>query len=817
MGFWLTLGVFFVSFLLYALLAPKPNFENAKAAELGDFRFPRSDEGTPVPIFWGRVRLRAPNTLWYGNLVATPITKRVKTGLFSKKTIIVGYSYSLTIALGWSLLTGSGITYRKLWFGEKEAWSGTAGGDASTFTVSAAELFGGKESGGGVSGDVDAYAGTFTQTVNSHLSGLVPDSTLLPAHRGLAYTVFKSFTVGESPTIRPISMEVEAIPNSLGLGAVGANGDANPCEIIYDVLQTEWGRLNMPSGEINGGTFSTAGGTLNTEGHGMSIKVENNISGRSFIEQVLEQIDGILYEDPLTQQLNMRLIRDDYVIGNLPVFDETNIVEVEEYSVSSWAETYNQSRVIYIDRNNLYEEKTAFAQDMANINFQGGKFKSLDFNYPGVKNGTLANSIAHREMNFLSLPLAKVRLKCDRSAATLIPGDPIVFAWEDYLITQMVLRVQKVDTGDLDNGTVTVYAFQDRFSVGNTLFADPSQTGWVAPDTSVSALTNYLSYEMPRWLNKQQIDGGAASGTDPDESYLQHLAIPDTSNADSFEAETSTDVGVSYDADLEGGQFTGSALLNAGVLISTAEVVAGASTFVLKNVSDTSLLVTGLTEANVLAGQNMLLIGDELIGYRNFTDNLDGTYTLNDVYRGLLDTSPRAHSTNDRVWFIDSVFGGSAGTGPFAGNETVRTRLIPYNSFTRLADASAPTTDITLQDRPERAYPPDGLTIDSTAHPTTIVNGVDTTVQLDWLRRDRLADPITSPAAADETGVEAGTTYWAEWEINAGGTNTQDMGNVNTYSLDLTGYGTITLRVYGRRNSVNSLYPVTRTFTFSAT
>ena len=122
MSFWLTLALQVVSFIATALLAPKPQTENAKPARLGDFRFPQSDEGSPVPIFWGRVRMRGPNTMWYGNLEARPIRERVRVSPFKKKSIIVGYQYFLTLDMALGLLTGTGSRLRRIWFGER--WLG---------------------------------------------------------------------------------------------------------------------------------------------------------------------------------------------------------------------------------------------------------------------------------------------------------------------------------------------------------------------------------------------------------------------------------------------------------------------------------------------------------------------------------------------------------------------------------------------------------------------------------------------------------------------------------------------------------------------
>ncbi len=60
---WFTIALFFVSFLVTALLAPKPDIENARAGSLDDVQFPRATEDAPIPLVLGKIRLNAPNTL----------------------------------------------------------------------------------------------------------------------------------------------------------------------------------------------------------------------------------------------------------------------------------------------------------------------------------------------------------------------------------------------------------------------------------------------------------------------------------------------------------------------------------------------------------------------------------------------------------------------------------------------------------------------------------------------------------------------------------------------------------------------------------
>ncbi|KKN40601.1 hypothetical protein LCGC14_0731620, partial [marine sediment metagenome] len=84
-------------FLVSALLAPKPDIEDARPAGLGDFQVPTADETRPVPIMWGTIDIKGPNVIWYGDLSTVKIKKKIKTGMFSSKKITVGYRYFIGV------------------------------------------------------------------------------------------------------------------------------------------------------------------------------------------------------------------------------------------------------------------------------------------------------------------------------------------------------------------------------------------------------------------------------------------------------------------------------------------------------------------------------------------------------------------------------------------------------------------------------------------------------------------------------------------------------------------------------------------------
>ena len=109
-------------------------------------------------------------------------------------------------------------------------------------------------------------------------------------------------------------------------GAFGNGPDMNPAHIIRECLTNrDWG-LGYSAVEI-GASFTAAADTLFAEGFGLSLIWQQDSSIEEFIASVLDHIDATLFIDRRTGLWELKLIRADYVAANLPLFDESNVVD----------------------------------------------------------------------------------------------------------------------------------------------------------------------------------------------------------------------------------------------------------------------------------------------------------------------------------------------------------------------------------------------------------------------------------------------------------------------------------------------------------
>lgn len=74
MSIWVQLVLFTLAWAVSAALAPRP--PRPQPAGLDDIDAPTAEEGSPIPVVFGTVRITAPNVVWYGDLDTSPIKQR---------------------------------------------------------------------------------------------------------------------------------------------------------------------------------------------------------------------------------------------------------------------------------------------------------------------------------------------------------------------------------------------------------------------------------------------------------------------------------------------------------------------------------------------------------------------------------------------------------------------------------------------------------------------------------------------------------------------------------------------------------------------
>jgi hypothetical protein len=422
------------------------------------------------------------------------------------------------------------------------------------------------------------------------------------------------------------------------------------------MTNNEWG---LGITDIDVAQFSQAGSVLATEGNGYGRIMDRPQKAKRILAEIQEQIDGFIVQDPISKQWQLRLVREtDYPspVTSLPLFNESNVLEME-FTRGSWADTTNQVKIQFTDKDKDFKTTFAVSQDMANKIIQQDDNVTSTKSMPGVQDRSIANSIAWRELRTLSYPLAKGKFKADRSYVNLLPGDLCRITWPPYDIEELFVRINRIQLGE-DSANEIVYDFsEDIFRTQIPAFSDPTDTQWVRPNQDPRNAGAVRIWDLPvgysenASIQQYGLLVSAANGvqTAYDIYYKEDFAAPPVSESRIDTILLKDDVS----------PFTPTALLSGAIGVNEGspnnfenDSILIDSAQDLVDINQTAVLADLDVDFLVTQPINLALINDEVIFFQSLTDIGGGQFTLDGVSRGMLDTAPAEHADNSIVWFF---------------------------------------------------------------------------------------------------------------------------------------------------------------------
>lgn len=639
--------------------------------------------------------------------------------------VTIGYKYY--VGMHMVLCHGPVDSVQKIRVGDDDddVWDTPVSSSQQIF-INKPNIFGGEKKEGGVKGYVDVAMGESTQQPNDYLvRHLGPDKT--PGYRGVVSLILRQVYVSAmSSYIKRWSAYVRRCG-----GAMVGDGDMNPAQIIRECLtNAEWG-MGYPDGDVDTASFDAAAGTLLSEGLGLSLLWSNSTKIEDFVSDVLKHIAGVLYVDIFTGKFVLQLLRDDYDAESLPVLDKTNVVAVQSYARRSESELINTVILSYTD-GPTNKKQSVTVHNMGLLQTQG-QIIAEELTFNGISNAATAMQVAARELRRLSAELSVVQLTVNRTMIGLRLGDAFKLSWPEYGVASEVMRITKIDYGELDDGKINIDATQDIYGLGSAVYAAPPPTGWVNPSQPPAAAPNRLVYEagyydLTRILGES---GYVWSEVDDDLGRLLTVAQKPAGSVLGYNLLTAP-AGGSY-AEHGSGDFVPTAVL-AEAIGKTATVVA----------------LTGVVDLDFVDAGTYAILDAETVEV-TAVDEEAGTVTLS---RGILDTVPADHAAGARIWFCDWRSGDGV---DYLGGETVNVKMLTKTGKGILDAAAAPVDSVTFASRMIRPYAPGQFRLNAAAYPDFITGNL----AVNWAHRDRLQQTAAYFVSQDDgnIGPEAGTTY----------------------------------------------------------
>lgn len=669
----------------------------------------------------------------------------------SKKTT-VGHWYALGVHA--VICHGPVDAVKALSVGERRAWTGNITSNTSV-RINKRELFGGEKREGGLDGYMDVMLGADDQVAHPTLVDVRGD---VPAYRGLLSLVFRGATVfrlqilgslmykemgandqgfiwsAMNPYLKPFWLKVRHVlanrPWYTAKAAIG-DDDMNPAHIIWDAMtNTKYG-LGFPTGLMDDAAFRAAADKLYDEGFGLSLEWNSSTSGWDFVQLVLDHITGMVYIDPATGLFTIKLVRDDYVAGDLLTLDTSNIASFGSFERAAWGEITNTVVLTYT---NPKTEKPAdvTVHNLAAIKAQGGRVIASTVSLPGIRSQALAQRIAQRDLKVFSTPLAKVSLEINRIGYTLRPGDAVKLNWPTLGISGMVLRVSNIEYGTLTDGRIKVDAVEDVFGMPNTSYMSNQDDLWVDPSGPPTPVTEQRVMEASYYEIARAVAPSVIADYDPAFGFGKILAVKPDGLAIDYNVNASATLGGEYTITAFG-SYTPTARLGAAV-----------------DKMETLFTLTNLVDFNDAALDGVCYIDDEAVGYVGY-DEASGKHEFK---RGILDTVPAAHAMSARLYMdVDQL---CIDETERLDGETVYYKVLPTNGLGTLDPSLATAISLTLDQRYQRPYPPANLKVAGSYFPDVIVGAAAFT----WVHRDRVQQTVGLVGFTEGSiGPEVGTTY----------------------------------------------------------
>ena len=654
-----------------------------------------------------------------------------------KTTIQKGFKYHLGYQM-LACLSGDNIKVRAIYLGQNKVWeSSSPSSYPFVVAVNDENLFGGFDEGGGFQGEIHVYPGGKTQSADPWMIAQMNQSTiseelrgLTPAYRPYVSLVVPTSYVGKRATIPETWLDIQWIPNRLGLGAIGE--DANPAEIIYELhVNEDWGLKESPD-ILDTDSLIAVGKKLKEENLGLTVVIsQQKMQAREVIDAICDHINMARYIDPQTGKLTFKLIRDDYDVNTLPLLDETSCENVS-FSRLTWTETSAEITVVYTDRAAQYEQSSIMVNDPANIEINAGTHNTKSYNFLYFTTAENALWAAQRERRQQGYPLASATIMGNRKLSSIRTGDVIKLNWSPYGVSNLLMRVTDVDLGDYLAGKVKLECIEDVFGLDKSHYGFSGSTDWTPPRNYPSGVQIFRYLEMPWEITRVDDSFVYAMAQRPDSHTLKWTVWRDrgagwesTSSMTSWTPTAQLIYDYSERGEVE--DLVGIEIADLGGVAELAATLSGTS---------------ALDVTPARRGSRVILVNNEIMAWSNLRSLSNGHWKLEGIVRGVFDTVPADHRQSDLIYFLDTRYCANVTTGGAVCPATTATQE-SYNITTSSATDDETfdnnkVKSLTTQRRSERPNPPGRIRLSDRLNlEKNYLDSVTGDLRLTWIVRNK--------------------------------------------------------------------------------
>lgn len=466
-----------------------------------EIQIPLTADGTPYPLIYGRCRVRQPILAWAGNAEAVSVedVSALDADTYYQGAQYLYYSeFLFNIGIGFEVFDGvqPSNAIHSIYAGDERLPDGPyslleppanysrlselvgngnyEGVTSPCFVWAHYDLAEEKGSEWEIGGLVEFLNGKYDQqlvdpttpyaatTVAGERIGTISDPSEIPGFRGML-SVFlggrdNRWGLGSSGRMQAMSFEVASYP-TLNFGSPTIGLEANPVDVLYDLLTGKRGKLGISQSLIDTTSWQAAADTLYAEGNGYSRAIPA-ARALDVVREILAQIDGVIRPNYDTNKLELKLIRPDFKPADLLHITVDNCESVSLAEAFGWGTLPNRFRLTFQDRTINYQDNSATAANEGNAYGQSDA-EELQIQMPGVCTLVNALKLVAREASIRSMPLMRLRATVSNAFRSLGVGDPVALSWPTLNISGAIFRVATPIRGGRDDNKIELNLIQD--------------------------------------------------------------------------------------------------------------------------------------------------------------------------------------------------------------------------------------------------------------------------------------------------------------------------------------------------------------------
>ena len=425
------------------------------------------------------------------------------------------------------------------------------------------------------------------------------------------------------------------------LGIIGE--DLNPAEAIYEIITNKHWGCNYSGDRVDVRSLLELGITCEKERMGVSCVIDNVSRANDYVNKILEHINGVKYDNPLTGKLTFKLIRNDFDIDKIKTFDPNNCKELE-FTRLDWSETSSAVSCKFTDASNKYLDSELTYSDLAN-RYITGNYELKKIECPYFTTAVNAKTFAKTQLLTLGYPLSSITFTCNRLGHDLTIGEPIIITWKPYGIDRVVCRITDIDYGSLEEGEIKITAMEDVFSFEKTDYIEVETPKWTENDKLPEEVGRFLFLELPFEISRSL------------DTYVQAIAARPSNNT--IYCNIWRHVGTSFAKTNTTDSWGTVARLSYGLEERYEDDEIGFEVQPIgyqgreKIEEKMNLIDSDPTAYNNRSGRNLVDIDGEIISYNSIKKLPNGAYQLKGIIRGVYDTVPKRHTTESIAYFLE--------------------------------------------------------------------------------------------------------------------------------------------------------------------